>query len=97
MQQEQCLKNLEAKPEATILMFLIKGNLNNRNRIYRDGENRDAYWWRFKKKWCYTFKFFVNEWMIYAVVGWCFQIWLLTNSWREVLIKKILKEKKQAI
>lgn len=44
MQQEQYLKNLEAKPEATILTFLIKGNLNKRNRIYWDGENRDAYW-----------------------------------------------------
>lgn len=50
MQQEQCLKNLEAKPEATILTFLIKGNLKNRNSMYWDGENRDAYWWRLKKK-----------------------------------------------
>lgn len=42
MQREQCLKNLEAK--TNILIFLIKGNLNYRNRIYWDGENRDAYW-----------------------------------------------------
>lgn len=37
---------LENKTEATILIFLIKGNLikvdlNYRNRIYWDGENRD--------------------------------------------------------